>query len=84
MRAWARSSLSLSRRNYDDVAQVSNLLYRRLPVGTPLVRRGACGLEIRDTAGWKPALRAWRQYVTELMTQSTKDLPLGAGSPCRA
>ena len=38
------------------VAQVSNLLYRRLPVGKPVDRRHACGLEIRDTAGWKPAL----------------------------
>ena len=38
------------------VAQVSNLLYRRLPVGRPLEGRGAGGLEIRDTAGWKPAL----------------------------
>jgi hypothetical protein len=39
------------------VAQVSNLLYRRLPVGRldPLGR--VCGLEIRDTASWKPALR---------------------------
>ncbi len=38
------------------VAQISNLLYRRLPVGRPSGRRGADGLEIRDTAGWKPAL----------------------------
>jgi hypothetical protein len=46
-----------------DVAQVSNLLYRRLPVGSAWkepVRpnaRGVCGLEIRDTADWKSALR---------------------------
>jgi len=39
------------------VAQVSNLLYRRLPVGRGFLRCRACGLEIRDTAGWKPALR---------------------------
>jgi len=45
------------------VAQVSNLLYRRLPVGRPPVKpatpeiRG-CGLEIRDTADWKSALRS--------------------------
>ena len=46
-----------------NVAQVSNLLYRRLPVGrlrakraSPEVR-GGCGLEIRDTADWKSALR---------------------------
>jgi hypothetical protein len=40
---------------HKDVAQVSNLLYRRLPVGrrsAGLLRpsiREACGLEIRDT-----------------------------------
>ncbi len=43
------------------VAQVSNLLYRRLPVGEACARtqacRTACGLETRDTAGWKPALQ---------------------------
>jgi len=38
------------------VAQISNLPYRRLPVGRPFEGRGASGLEIRDTAGWKPAL----------------------------
>ncbi len=38
------------------VAQVSNLLYRRLQVGR-LYRLGCiCGLEIRDTADWKSAL----------------------------
>jgi len=45
------------------VAQTSSLLYRRIPFGSALERpaalktRGVCGLEIRDTAGWKPALR---------------------------
>jgi len=55
------------------VAQVSNLLYRRLPAGLrdgfranetgtlenekPSEFSTVCGLEIRDTAGWKPALR---------------------------
>ncbi len=35
-------------------------LYRRLPVGRPFDGRSACGLEIRDTAGWKSALlRLW-------------------------
>jgi hypothetical protein len=38
------------------VAQISNLPYRRLPVGRPQRHRPPCGLEIRDTAGWKPAL----------------------------
>jgi hypothetical protein len=41
----------------DVVAQISNLLYRRLQVGRALHKGPACGLEIRDTAGWKPALR---------------------------
>jgi hypothetical protein len=45
------------------VAQVSNLLYRRLPVGRPWkhaarpIAHGDCGLEIRDPAYWKSALR---------------------------
>jgi len=45
------------------VAQISNLLYRRIPSGSAakaahaLKPRKFCGLEIRDTAGWKPALR---------------------------
>jgi predicted RNase H-like nuclease len=45
------------------VAQISNLLYRRLPVGWPPANletpefSAASGLEIRDIAGWKPALR---------------------------
>jgi hypothetical protein len=40
----------------DPVAQVSNLLYRRLPAGSPCAMPAArdcfqvCGLEIRDTA----------------------------------
>src|SRR5438552_6923227 len=42
------------------VAQVSNLLYRRFPIGRPFARpsdrQKASGLETRDTAGWKPAL----------------------------
>ena len=39
------------------VAQVSNLLYRRLPVGKSSEPPHACGLEIRDTADLKSALR---------------------------
>jgi len=39
------------------VAQVSNLLYRRLPVGRLHLPGRICGLEIRDTADWKSALR---------------------------
>ena len=39
------------------VAQVSNLLYRRLPVGRLHENRMAGGLEIRDTADWKSALQ---------------------------
>ena len=46
------------------VAQVSNLPYRRLPVGNALDAQDALGLadarglEIRDTADWKSALLA--------------------------
>src|SRR5437667_8322512 len=45
------------------VAQVSNLLYRRFPIGRSLrgsarsVTCSVCGLEIRDTADWKSELR---------------------------
>jgi len=36
-----------------EVAQISNLLCRRLPVGRCWNFEAACGLEIRDTADWK-------------------------------
>ena len=39
------------------VAEVSNLLCRRLPVGRLYPPGRICGLEIRDTADWKSALR---------------------------
>ena len=62
------SGLSMNR---DLVAQVSNLLYRRLPVGRPCTIPAprycspACGLEIRDTADWKSALQgSWSQCTT--------------------
>ena len=38
------------------VAQVSNLLYRRLPVGRLYLLGRICGLDIRDPADWKSAL----------------------------
>src|SRR6266403_95061 len=40
-----------------EVAQVSNLLCRRLRVGRACELRSVGGLEIRDTADWKSALR---------------------------
>ena len=46
-----------------NVAQVSNLLYRRLRVGRPFASGGVCGLEIRDTADWKSALRDARRAM---------------------
>jgi hypothetical protein len=46
-----------ARRGTSFVAQVSNLLYRRLPVGYTLNSHNLCGLEIRDTADWKSALQ---------------------------
>jgi len=39
------------------VAQISNLLYRRIAFGRASASRGVCGLKIRDTADWKSALR---------------------------
>ena len=45
------------------VAQISNPLYRRFPIGRPSPRPtrlnfpGVCGLKTRDTADWKSALR---------------------------
>ena len=51
------------------VAQVSNLLYRRLPVCLVLVGRNVpeilhiCRLEIGDTADWKSALLLMRVRV---------------------
>jgi hypothetical protein len=46
------------------VAQVFNLLYRRFPIGGLFgdskrlwIYQSTGGLETRDTAGWKPALR---------------------------
>src|SRR5439155_18660739 len=59
-------SLSVSRA-FREVAQVSNLRYRRIPsckafelyVGSASQTR-PCRLEIGDTAGWKPALRVKR------------------------
>src|SRR5208337_18142 len=39
------------------VAQISNLLCRRLPVGRLCLLGRLCGLEIRDTADWKSALQ---------------------------
>jgi hypothetical protein len=57
------------------VAQISNLLYRRLPVGGPSGDTVACGLEIRDTAGWKPALRpGGAQFGTSDFGLRTSDL----------
>ncbi|MCL4786829.1 MAG: hypothetical protein KJ070_08555 [Verrucomicrobia bacterium] len=57
------TSPSAMRRETPSVAQVSNLLCRRLPVGRAgenVARSELCGsrgLEIRDTADWKSALR---------------------------
>jgi hypothetical protein len=55
------------------VAQISNLRYRRIPLGEPTERletlalAKACRLEIRDTAGWNPALRAFSPGKTEAL-----------------
>ena len=55
------------------VARISNLLYRRIPFGRPPDYSKAHefsearGLEIRDTAGWKPARRAFSPGQTEAL-----------------
>jgi hypothetical protein len=65
------------------VAQVSNLLYRRLPVGNApqaLARpeiRSACGLEIRDTADSKSALRRICRFVAPVSNLLYRRLPAG-------
>ncbi|MCW5552483.1 MAG: RHS repeat-associated core domain-containing protein [Verrucomicrobiae bacterium] len=52
------------------VARSCTPLYRRIPFGRPpersvtLLPGDACGLQIRDTAGWKPALRARSDHST--------------------
>src|SRR5438552_2840662 len=67
-----KSNCFISYRMAFGVAQVSNLLYRRLLACEPCVMSRArefsiaCRLEIGDTAGWKPALRAfgWFDLLT--------------------
>jgi hypothetical protein len=57
------ATLTLLQAGLAVLAQVFNLLYRRLPVGWPwqgVARPGVrdvCGLEIRDTADWQSALQ---------------------------
>ena len=65
------------------VAQISNLLYRRIPFGRPPDYSNAhefseaCGLKIRDTAGWKPALRAFSPGKTEALPTISGALNIG-------
>jgi len=78
------------------VAQVSNLLYRRLPVGTVSQSpsrsslRGLCGLEICATADWKSALRptasASAGWVAQVSNLLYRRLPVGtvSQSPSRS
>jgi hypothetical protein len=71
------------------VAQISNLPYRRIPFGrAPEYRRfsqrwKACGLEIRDTAGCNPALRAEGFCLTlEVKAVGSKGLH-SPNKPCK-
>jgi hypothetical protein len=59
------------------VAQVSNLLQRRPPVGRLCPLGGVGGLEIRDTAGWKPALEFghYRGLTSVLLLGTRQQLP---------
>src|SRR5437867_12767428 len=67
------------------VAQVSNLLYRRFPIGRTFrepARSNTCsarGLEIRDTADWKSALRSdpRRASVAQVSNLLYRRLPIG-------
>src|SRR5438093_5019404 len=69
---WAFRALTI--RYVFSVAQVSNLLYRRFPIGSALYASRApqdgrlAGWKHCDTAGWKPALRAggWAQCCAYL------------------
>src|ERR1041385_2970776 len=71
--------------NRRGVAQISNLLYRRLPVGRLSVGPGLqnysmrCGLEIRDAADWKSALRVTRGAgdVAQISNLPYRRLPVG-------
>src|SRR6266498_5358405 len=52
------------------------VLYRRIPFGKPSdlpetqEHSKVCGLEIRDTASWKPALQAFSPGKTEALRQN--------------
>src|SRR5213593_3475531 len=68
------------------VAQVSNLLYRRLPACGCAEESGVtvmatlCRLEIGDTAGWKPALRGTgRTLSVALLCRFTLSSTLSIG-----
>ena len=56
------------RSNKTAVAQVGNLLFRRLAVGAAPDRADRCGLPIRDTADYQSARRFFR-LTRELMRQ---------------
>jgi arsenite-transporting ATPase len=70
---------ALAQNGHSDVAQVSNLPYRRLPAGNASAESAgsaiadASGLEIRDTADWKSALPSALESLTELVDDFAKD-----------
>jgi hypothetical protein len=59
------------------VAQISNLPYRRLPVGGSVQARGGGGLEIRDTTGWKPALLWLRLHYAKVWRTAARTAAVG-------
>ncbi len=69
---------ALTNNGESDVAQVSNLLYRRLPAGNAThelalpTATTASGLEIRDTADWKSALHRPLESLAELVDDFAK------------
>jgi arsenite-transporting ATPase len=69
---------ALARNGHSDVAQVSNLPYRRLPAGSASAESAgsaiadASGLEIRDTADWKSVLPAGLETLASLVDDLAK------------
>src|SRR6266705_942271 len=88
--------LSALGHKFDDVfspivAQVSNLLYRRFPIGNALnTRTGSfavvspAGWKPRDTAGWNPALRHRIYAVQHLVWRSWRFQPGLLRGNCKA
>ena len=67
--------------NLGFVAQVANLLFRRLAVGGVLATGRICGLPIRGTADWQSALRQPRSSSQGAMLESRRLFAKKAEAP---